>query len=105
MTIARLTVTPGLAAQAYQQASGQVAGTGSIASDASSFGATLGRALDGAVAVGREADVSAANAVVNGGDVTHVVTAISKAQLALQEIVTVRDKVVQAYQDVMRMSI
>jgi flagellar hook-basal body complex protein FliE len=91
-----LTVTPLSAANAYQR----TAATGS-----GSFGETLGKALDGAVALGEEADASATTAISNGGDVTHVVTAISKAQLALQEIVTVRDKVVQAYQEVMRMSI
>ena len=102
MTVSTLTVTPSTAANAYQRAS--ASGSGS-ASDSSSFGATLSRALDGAMQLGQQADASATDAVVNGGDVTHVVTAISKAQMALQEIVTVRDKVVQAYQDVMRMSI
>jgi flagellar hook-basal body complex protein FliE len=100
MTMSTLTVTPSTAANAYQRASASASGA-----DPSSFGATLDRALDGAVQLGQQADASATDAVVNGGDVTHVVTALSKAQLALQEIVTVRDKVVQAYQDVMRMSI
>ena len=99
MTIPTLTVTPRSALNAYQQA------VTSASSDAPSFGATLGHALTNAVALGQQADAGAANAITNGGDVTHVVTAISKAQIALQEIVTVRDKVVQAYQEVMRMSI
>jgi flagellar hook-basal body complex protein FliE len=33
------------------------------------------------------------------------VTAVNNAELALQTIVTVRDKVIQAYQDVLRMPI
>ncbi len=99
MSIPVLTVTPQSALNAYKQASS------STASEGSSFGATLSHALNNAVALGQQADATATDAVANGGDVTHVVTAISKAQLALQEIVTVRDKVVQAYQDVMRMSI
>ncbi len=98
MTISTLTVTPQSAANAYRQAS-EPTGSGP------SFGAALTSALDNAVSLGRQADAGATDAVTNGGDVTHVVTAISKAQLALQEIVTVRDKVVQAYQEVMRMSI
>ncbi len=98
MTISTLTVTPQSAANAYRQASDS---TGS----GTSFGATLNQALGDAVALGQQADASAIDAVANGGDVTHVATAISKAQLALQEIVTVRDKVVQAYQEIMRMAI
>jgi flagellar hook-basal body complex protein FliE len=34
-----------------------------------------------------------------------VVAAVSKAELALQTTVTIRDRVVQAYQDIMRMPI
>ncbi len=101
MTISRLTVTPGTAVSAYQQA-GAASGDGSASS---SFGSMVEQALGNAVSLGQDADAKATEAVVGGGDVTHVVTAISKAQLALQEIVSVRDKVVQSYQDVMRMSI
>ncbi len=92
-----LVVTPSAAATAYQRASGSGSGE--------SFGATLDRALGSAVQTGQDADASAVDAVVNGGDLTHVVTAVSKAQLALQEVVAIRDKVVSAYQEVMRMSI
>jgi len=39
------------------------------------------------------------------GNITDVVMAVSRAQLALQSTVAIRDKVVQSYQDVMKMSI
>lgn len=39
------------------------------------------------------------------GDIASVVTAISKAELKLQEIVTIRDKVIAAYQDITRTQI
>ena len=65
----------------------------------------MSRALGSAVTTGHEADRQAVDAVVGGGDLTHVVTAVSKAQMALQEVVAIRDKVVSAYQEVMRMSI
>jgi flagellar hook-basal body complex protein FliE len=95
-----ITVRPDQAISAYQQTAGGSAGT-----SGSGFGAMLDRTLSSAVAAGQDADASATNAVVNGGDVTHVVAAVSQAQLALQEVVAVRDKVVQAYQDVMKMTI
>ena len=101
MTISRLTVTPSAAVNAYQKA-GAVSGD---PAGASGFGSMVEQALGNAVSLGEDADAKATQAVVGGGDVTHVVTAISKAQLALQEIVSVRDKVVQSYQEVMRMSI
>ena len=98
MTANTLVVTPSAAASAYQRATLPATTDGG-------FGATLERALGDAVATGQEADATSVNAVVNGGDLTHVVTAVSKAQLALQEVVAIRDKVVSAYQEVMRMSI
>ncbi len=104
----RITVRPDQAISAYQRAAGSgpsnVGGTGG-GGVAESFGAMLDRTLSSAVALGHAADASATRAVMDGGDVTHVVTAVSQAQLALQEVVSVRDKVVQAYQEVMRMAI
>ena len=38
-------------------------------------------------------------------DLTAVVTAVSNAELTLQTIVAVRDRVIQAYQDILRMPI
>ena len=105
MTIARLTITPSAAAGAYQRANSMSGAGAPEAPSQASFGSVLGSALNDAVELGHDADSRATDAIISGGDVTHVVTAISKAQLALQEIVSVRDKVVSAYQDVMRMSI
>jgi flagellar hook-basal body complex protein FliE len=69
------------------------------------FGAVLQRAVEGAVEVGRSADVAATAALTGQGSVTDVVLAVSRAELALQTAVAVRDRVVAAYQDVMRMPI
>ena len=56
-----------------------------------------------AAAAYRAADVAATAAA--GGGVSDVVLALSRAELALQTAVAVRDRVVSAYQDVMRMPI
>jgi flagellar hook-basal body complex protein FliE len=69
------------------------------------FGAALQRAVEGVVEVGRSADVAATAALTGQGSVTDVVLAVSRAELALQTAVAVRDRVVAAYQDVMRMPI
>lgn len=105
MSIPTLVVTPAGAAQAYARvASG--AGAGAGAGDGEhGFGAALGRALESVVGAGREADAQSVRAINGAGNFTEVATAVSRAELALQSAVAVRDKMVQAYQDVMRMPI
>ncbi|WP_426956969.1 flagellar hook-basal body complex protein FliE [Muricoccus radiodurans] len=71
----------------------------------SGFGATLRRALEGALDAGHEADRQSQRALTGAGNVTETVMAVSRAELALQTAVALREKVVQAYQDVMRMPI
>lgn len=106
MTSTVFNITPSGAAQAYarvaagDQAQGAVQG-----GDQNGFGAVLGRALDGVVQAGHQADAQAVTAINGGGNLTDVATAVSHAELALQSAVAIRDKVVQAYQDVMRMPI
>jgi len=51
------------------------------------------------------ADNATAAQVAGKGDLVDVVTAVSAAELALDTVVAVRDKVVSAYQDIMRMQI
>ncbi len=97
--IPTVTVRPSAAAGAYARMdSGQVDATGG-------FGGALQRALEGVVETGRDADAKAMTAVAGGGNLTEVVTAVSQAELALQSTMAIRDRVVQAYQDIMRMPI
>jgi len=69
------------------------------------FSALLGRALEGVVNTSQQAEGQAVAAISGHGDLTHVVTAVSRAQLALQTTVAVRDRVLQAYQDIIKMPI
>jgi flagellar hook-basal body complex protein FliE len=58
------------------------------------------------VEIGQAAEARATQAVgVTGGGLTQVVTAVSRAELALQTTVAVRDRVLQAYQDIIKMQI
>ena len=83
----------------------QVAGSPPPPSSGVDFGAVLHRALENAVEIGRTADVAATAALRGEGSVTDVVLAVSRAELALQTAVAVRDRVVAAYQEIMRMPI
>jgi flagellar hook-basal body complex protein FliE len=69
------------------------------------FGAALQRAVEGAVEAGHAADAGGVRALTGQGGVSDMVLALSRAELALQTAVAVRDRVVSAYQDVMRMPI
>jgi flagellar hook-basal body complex protein FliE len=90
------------AAAAYRAA--QEGGTAPAAAGAS-FGEVMGRVAQGALDSGHAADAASGSALAGQGGVTDVVLAVSKAELALQTAVAVRDRVVAAYQDVMRMPI
>ncbi len=98
--IPTITVTPSAAAGAYARVDG-----GDQAAGGGGFGGALQRALQGVVDTGHQADAQAMTAIAGGGNLTEVVTAVSRAELALQSTVAIRDRVVQAYQDIMRMPI
>jgi len=74
-----------------------------------SASASFGRALESALAETmrslKEADSKAMQAVAGAADITEVVSAVARAELALQTTIAIRDRVIQAYQDVMRMPI
>jgi flagellar hook-basal body complex protein FliE len=72
---------------------------------AGGFGAALTRALEGAVDTARQADSMSTAGLTGQAGVTDVVLAVSRAEVALQTAVAVRDRVVAAYQDVMRMPV
>ena len=105
MTVPVVTVTPAGAARAQSPGENR-ARTGEEAGPATpGFGDMLTRALGSVVDAGHQADAQSVQAITGGGNLTEVVTAVSRAELALQSAATIRDRVVQAYQDVMRMPI
>jgi flagellar hook-basal body complex protein FliE len=94
------TVQAQRATNAYQRV---VNGAPSVSE--SNFGQVLGQALQGVVDAGHTADANTQAALTGHADLTQVATAVAQAELALQTTNAIRDKIVQAYQDVMRMSI
>ncbi|WP_421992811.1 flagellar hook-basal body complex protein FliE [Roseococcus sp.] len=96
---------PALGAAGAAAAYRAVQGAGEAISQGAGFGETLQRAVQGAIDIGRSADAASTHALTGQGSVTDVVLAVSRAELALQTATAVRDRVVTAYQDVMRMPI
>jgi flagellar hook-basal body complex protein FliE len=75
------------------------------ASAGGEFGKLLADAVQGMVDSGKASDQKAMDLVNGKGDIVDVVTAISQTELAMQTMVTVRDKVISAYEEIMRMPI
>jgi flagellar hook-basal body complex protein FliE len=100
--IPTIVVTPSAAAEAYTR---NARGGASAAGAQNSFGSVMTQALDQAVQTGHTADNQAMKAISGGGNLTEVVTALSHAEMTLQTATAIRDRVVQAYQDIMKMPI
>lgn len=75
------------------------------ASGGQNFGDVLETAIEGAVSSNKEAELKAASGLTGHGNLTDIVTSVSQAQMVLQTASVVRDKVIQSYQDIMRMTI
>lgn len=84
---------------------GVVGGAQASAASGSSFGSALQDAVSNLTELGKNADAKSIQGISGTGNLTDVVMAVSKAEMALQATVAVRDKVISAYQDVMRMSV
>lgn len=76
--------------------------TGAAGSD---FGALLRGAIEGVASTGQKAETQALSAVSGKGDLVDVVTAVAESEAALDTLVAVRDRVIAAYEEIMRMPI
>lgn len=99
------------AASAYGRVLGTLAGrptapaAPAAAENSGGFGAMVENLVSGASTSLRAAETASAKQVAGKGDLIDVVTAIGAAETALDTVVAVRDKVVNAYTDIMRMQI
>ena len=95
---------------AYNKAAG-LSGTAGIGGEESSsngaadFAGMVQDALSKAIEVGKEAETKSAKNISGQGELVDVVTALTAAETTLDTIVAVRDRVIQAYQDISRMPI
>ena len=70
-----------------------------------SFGAMVKDAINSVVETGRKSDGLAQGMAAGKANIVDVVTAVSETEVAVQTMVSVRDKVIQAYEEIMRMPI
>jgi flagellar hook-basal body complex protein FliE len=69
------------------------------------FADLVKNAVQEAVKTGNSGEQATANAVQNSAGLNEVVTAVAEADLTLQTVVAVRDRVIEAYKDIVRMPI
>ncbi len=78
-------------------------GTGG--SSAADFGGLVRNAVESVAQTGRKAETQAAAAMTGKADIVDVVTAVAESEAALETMVAVRDRVIAAYEEIMRMPI
>lgn len=74
-------------------------------SEGGGFGALLQGALDKFVTQGREVDAKSVALAAGKADLVDVVTAVAESEVAVNTLVSVRDKVIAAYEEIMHMPI
>ena len=99
------------ALQAYGQASrsgavsSQMPEQEAVAPQGSPFAQLVSDGLSGALDKGKASEQLAISSITQGADMAQLVLAVSEAELTLQTVVAVRDKVVEAYREILRMPI
>lgn len=100
-------ISPMIAAKAYAAAQGQAAGPiGAPAPAAESdFSQMLKSAVDDVVSASRHSEKQIVAHAQGKAELIDVVTAVASAEASLETVMAVRDQVISAYQEIMRMPI
>lgn len=96
------------AARAYINTANTLArdvGSAAETTGAPDFGNMLNNAISTVTKSGAAAEGAITNAAMGRGDLVDVVTAVAAAEATLETVISVRDEVIKAYQDIMRMPI
>jgi flagellar hook-basal body complex protein FliE len=96
-----------VASAAYQAAAKMGSGAASSAASPAGggFGDFLTSAMKDAIGTMKGGEQAAAQQAAGKGDMVNVVNAVNQAELTLDTVVAVRDKVITAYQSIMQMPI
>jgi flagellar hook-basal body complex protein FliE len=103
--------TPAIAANAYAalaQLRDQSAGLSKDAAGPEggvNFGSVLKDVVSNVTAIGHKSDVQAQSVAMGKANMIDVVTAVAESETAIQTMVAVRDKVIAAYEEILRMPI
>lgn len=92
-------------ANAAYQAAARIAEAAGTASSANAPAEGFGNFLKEATESLRAGESAAAQGAAGKGDLVQIVNSVTQAELTLETVVAVRDRVISAYQDIMRMPI
>ncbi len=81
---------------------GQAAGA---TADGATFQHALTDAMKNAMSQMRTGEAAAGQGAAGQGDIVQVVNSVTAAELTLETVVAIRDRVISAYQDIMKMPI
>ena len=98
-------INPSVAAGLYQNAQNATKGVKAEGNDGPSFGDLMYKATSDSIRAMKAGEKATAEAVTGQADLTDVVEAVTAAELTLQTVVAVRDRMMSAYQEIMRMPI
>jgi len=95
------------AVNAYQKMANKdsLPGLESKSDSSGDFAEILRGATEGAIGSLRAGEQQSLAAAAGTADLNDVVTAVGKAEMTLQTVVSLRDRVIQAYQEILRMPI
>jgi len=96
-------INPLNAASAYATTAAKTTGPGMAARDGASFGDVLEQAAKESIGTLKKGEDMSALAAVGKADLSDVVQAVTNAEVTLQTVTAVRDKVLNAYQEILRM--
>src|SRR6201988_476502 len=99
--------SPTIAANAYANLARILESGAGKGSDSTgpSFAALLKDAVGSGAEVGRKADAQTVSMAQGKANVMDVVTAVAETDVAVSTLVSVRDRVIAAYEDIMKMPI
>jgi flagellar hook-basal body complex protein FliE len=102
--------TPSAAANAYASLARITDASGGLGkavgeTQGPSFGALLKDAIGGVLEAGKASDAQQRAMVAGKANIVDVVTAVSETEVAVEALVSVRDRMVAAYEEIMRMPI
>jgi flagellar hook-basal body complex protein FliE len=92
-------------AKATQSATLNTKSAETVSTGGNAFMNMVTDSLKGAVQTGREAEELSLKQISGEADLKDVVTAVANAEHTLETVVAVRDKVLNAYQEILRMPI
>lgn len=92
-------------ANALKAVKGMDGGDDAKTQPSSAFMDMVKGALHETIDANREAEKVSMDAVAGRADMTDVVTAVAHAENTLRTVVTVRDRIISAYQEILRMPI